>query len=75
MFCKEKIFRAVILILLFTIFTLFSALVVLTSFTVSASIDEMVKALKEGNAAEIGRYDEVFGKIVTTPLLQPERLK
>ncbi len=38
------------------IFTLFSALVVLTSFTVSASIDEMVKALKEGNAAEIARY-------------------
>ena len=26
MFCKEKIFRAVILILLFTIFTLFSAI-------------------------------------------------
>ena len=26
MFCKEKIFRAIILILLFTIFTLFSAI-------------------------------------------------
>ena len=38
------------------IFTLFSAFVVLTSFTLSASIDEMVKALKEGNAAEIARY-------------------
>ena len=38
------------------IFTLFSAFVVLTSFTLSASIDEMVNALKEGNAAEIARY-------------------
>lgn len=29
----------------------------------------------QGNAAKIGRYDGVFGKIVTTPLLQPERVK
>lgn len=37
-------------------FTLVSAWMVLSSFTLLASIDEMVKALREGNAAEIARY-------------------
>ena len=38
------------------IFTLFSAIVLLSSFTLFQSIDVMVKALKEGDAAEMAKY-------------------
>jgi len=38
------------------IFTLLSIFAVLSSFSLFSSIDEIVNALKEGNAAEIAKY-------------------
>ncbi len=38
------------------IFTLLSIFAILSSFSLFSSIDEIVNALKEGNAAEIAKY-------------------